>query len=439
MNENPESVKIPPEKKILILALGGCGAKTLNAFASLPGTGGFSTLLLETDKDSAARCKAGQILQAEANWTAGSGLGCGGDPMKGERAFSRHRTELTQKISGHDFIIVTGGLGGGTATGGVRAVASIIRSLSIPAVFMLSTPFSFESYAKRSNAEQCLNDLRDIVEVLIALPNDLLFAALPPDTEVEPAFEKAAFELAASVFGIAELFRSKKLIGPGYAEISATLKKAANSCSFGCGRASQEDGLDRCSIALERMLESPFLGGMEHLNSCGALIVAMTGGNLQIGEMKHTLENLTSLLPAGVQVSAGATVNPDYHDHVQLTALATITKPPREISPDPLRSRNRSGARPRGKVRRPLNRACSIFRVIPKEFSPTALPSNTRMRTSTSPPSSAGESILTKAVLHDDLLPRPAHNDFSAAGGMFTRRSFRKTAQNRTRTRLAVR
>ena len=338
MNENPESVKIPPEKKILILALGGCGAKTLNAFASLPGTGGFSTLLLETDKDSAARCKAGQILQAEANWTAGSGLGCGGDPMKGERAFSRHRTELTQKISGHDFIIVTGGLGGGTATGGVRAVASIIRSLSIPAVFMLSTPFSFESYAKRSNAEQCLNDLRDIVEVLIALPNDLLFAALPPDTEVEPAFEKAAFELAASVFGIAELFRSKKLIGPGYAEISATLKKAANSCSFGCGRASQEDGLDRCSIALERMLESPFLGGMEHLNSCGALIVAMTGGNLQIGEMKHTLENLTSLLPAGVQVSAGATVNPDYHDHVQLTALAIHyeTAPGNQSGPAPV-------------------------------------------------------------------------------------------------------
>ena len=29
------------EKKILIAALGGCGAKTLNAFARLPGAGAF--------------------------------------------------------------------------------------------------------------------------------------------------------------------------------------------------------------------------------------------------------------------------------------------------------------------------------------------------------------------------------------------------------------
>lgn len=312
----------PAEKKIMILALGGCGAKTLNAFARLPGSRLFQTLLLETDKDSAAHCTAGSVLRPEVNWSANSGLGCGGDPRKAERDFSRLRNEITRRLSGQDFIIVTGGLGGGTATGGVRAVASVIRSLSIPAVFMLTTPFSFESYTKRSNAEQCLKDLHDIVEVLVPLPNDLLFSSIPPDTEVEPAFEKAAYELAGAVFGVAELFRSRKLIGPDYAEFSATLKKAANTCSFGCGRACREDGLDRCAIALERMLESPFLGGMDRLSSCSALIVTMTGGDLQLGEMKRTLENLVSFLPAGIPVSVGATVNPEYHDQVQLCALA---------------------------------------------------------------------------------------------------------------------
>ena len=335
MNENtesrpasPEPPQPPAEKKIMVIALGGSGAKTLNAFSALPGTGSITTLLLETDSDSAAGCKASRILRAEASWASGSGHGCGGDPMKGERAFSRLRSELIQTISGYDFVIVTGGLGGGTATGGVRAVASVIRTLSIPAIFMVTTPFSFESYARRSHAEQCLNDLRDIVEVLIPLPNDLLFASLPPDTEVEPAFEKAAQELAASVFGITELFRSRKLIGPDYADFSATLKKAGNTCAFGCGRASREDGLDRCSIALERMLESPFLGGMERLNNCGALIVSMTGGDLTLGEMKRTLENLASFLPAGIPVSAGATVNPDYQDRIQLTSLAVYYEIP---------------------------------------------------------------------------------------------------------------
>ena len=164
--------------------------------------------------------------------------------------------------------------------------------------------------------------------MLIPLPNDLLFAALPPDTEAEPAFEKAAQELAASVFGITELFRSRKLIGPDYADFSAILKKAGNTCAFGCGRASQEDGLDRCAIALERMLESPFLGGMERLNNCGALIVSMTGGDLKLGEMKRTLENLASFLPAGIPVSAGATVNPEYQGRIQITALAVYYEIP---------------------------------------------------------------------------------------------------------------
>ena len=152
MNEHPEQnpAAVPEQphssdKKIMIAALGGCGAKTIDAFTRLPGSRMFQTLLLETDKDSIARCNASQTLRAEANWAADSGQGCGGDPMKGERAFSRMRTELTQLISGHDFIIVTGGLGGGTATGGVRAVASVIRNLSIPAVFMMTTPFSFSA------------------------------------------------------------------------------------------------------------------------------------------------------------------------------------------------------------------------------------------------------------------------------------------------------
>ena len=71
--------------------------------------------LLETDKESAAHCTASAVLRAEVNWAANTGLGCGGDPKKAERAFSRKRNEITQALAGQDFIIVTGGLGGGNS------------------------------------------------------------------------------------------------------------------------------------------------------------------------------------------------------------------------------------------------------------------------------------------------------------------------------------
>ncbi|OQA87070.1 MAG: Cell division protein FtsZ [Lentisphaerae bacterium ADurb.Bin242] len=329
----PPSAPEQGNKKILIVGIGGCGAKVLKVFTGIPGSNAFDLLLVDTDKDSMVLCPGIPAIHPEANWTTGSGLGCGGDPMKGERAIARERARLTQSIGGHDFLVAVGGLGGGTATGGVHTIASVVKNLSIPSVFLLTTPFSFESYTKRNNAEQCLKDLRSVTEALVPLPNDLLFSTLPPDTSVEDAFEKASLELAASVFGVAELFRSKKLIGPDFAEFSATLKKGWASCAFGVGRASSDDGLDRCSLALERMLESPFLGGMDRLNSSNAVIVTMTGGpDLQIAEMKRTLENMTSLLPGGVRISAGVTINPDYHSMVQVSTLAIRYDPVQENS-----------------------------------------------------------------------------------------------------------
>ncbi len=320
-------------KKILIVGIGGCGAKVLKVFTGIPGSKVFDLLLVDTDKDSMVLCPEIPTIHPEANWTTDSGLGCGGDPMKGERAIARERSKLMQAIGGHDFLVTVGGLGGGTATGGVHTIASVVKNLSIPSVFLLTTPFSFESYTKRNNAEQCLKDLQSVTEVLVPLPNDLLFSTLPPDTSVEEAFEKASLELAASVFGVAELFRSKKLIGPDFAEFSTTLKKGWTSCAFGVGRATSDDGLDRCSLALERMLESPFLGGMDRLSSSNAVIVTMTGGpDLQISEMKRTLENMTSLLPGGVKISAGVTVNPDYPAMVQIAALAIRYDPVQETA-----------------------------------------------------------------------------------------------------------
>lgn len=314
----------PKEKKVLIIALGGGGANTLNALAVLS-KNSCETLLLETDKHTAESCNATHVLRTEADRGADRGQGCGGDPMKGERAFSRERDEITKYITGKDFVIVTGGLGGGTATGGVRTLASILKSMDIPSVFIVTTPFSFESYTKHTCAAQYLRELRVVTDVLITLPNDLLFSMLPPNAPVETAFCQASAELAASVFGIAELFRSRKLIGPDYAEFSALLKQGANTCCFGCGHANTNDGLDRCSIALERLLESPFLGGMDKLNKCASLLAVMTGGpDLQISEMKRTLENLVSLLPAGIQVSTGVTINPEYQGKVQIAALAVM-------------------------------------------------------------------------------------------------------------------
>lgn len=311
------------QKKIIVVGIGGNGCKMIQSFTAQPGASQYVTAAVDTDKESLASSGAQSSVQAESDWTIKSGLGCGGDVMKGERAIARERTKLVQLLTGYDFILVCGGLGGGTATGGLRILASVIRSLSTPSLFLLTTPFAFESYTKRKNAENCINELLPVTEALITLPNDLLFSTLPPDSPAEDAFRKASIEMAGSVFGAAEILRSRKLIGSDFAEISSLLQKRRASCAIGIGRASADDGLDRCGIALEHMLESPFLGGAARLESSNAVILTITGGpDMKLDEMKRAIENASSILPNGTNLSVGATICPDYDSMIQISALA---------------------------------------------------------------------------------------------------------------------
>ena len=335
----PAGTPAPAEesKKVIIVGIGGNGTKILRSFIRLPGTAFYDTAAIDTDREALSLSGAKYIIQAEADWTIKSGLGCGGDIMKGERAVARERARITQLLTSYDFIIVTGGLGGGTATGGIRTIASVAKGLAIPALFLLTTPFSFESYAKRKNAEDCIDELLPITEALAILPNDLLFSTLSPDSPADEAFAKASEEMAASVFGAGEILRSRKLIGADFATFSAILQKRKTSAAIGIGRANSDDGLDRCSLALERMFESPFLGGSARLESSNAVILTVTGGpDLQIDEMKRAIETASAILPQGATLMAGTTINADYVSQVQISVLAVrYDQPPEPALPPP--------------------------------------------------------------------------------------------------------
>lgn len=310
-------------KKILLVGIGGNGAKIVHAFSKLSYTAYVRTAVIDTDREDLEMSGAAVKLQAEAEWTVKSGLGCGGDVIKGERAVERERQSLTRILAGYDYIIVSGGLGGGTATGGVRTLASVARQLSIPVLFILSTPFSFESYTRRRNADEAIKELLQVTDALVTLPNDLLFSTLPPDAGVEESFALAAESLAVSVFGAAELLSSKKIIGGDFADFVALLRKKRTSCAVGIGVASGKDGLDRCGIALENMLDCPFLGGVTCLTQAHAVIMCITGGkDFTVSEMRQTLDRASSLVPGTANFTAGITINPALGDRVLLSCFA---------------------------------------------------------------------------------------------------------------------
>lgn len=326
---NPENSSV--EKRPMILGIGGAGAAIAGHLSLLPGIGHFQLAVIDTDKTSVENSSAPIKLIASADWGTTGGSGCGGDVIRGERAIARERRGVTEILSKASSLTVCGGLGGGTATGGIRTIASVARSLNLPAVYLLTTPFSFETYSRRSNADACIRELLPVTDILLTLPNDLLFATLSPDISAELAFEKSALEMAYLAYGVAELMCSRNVIGAGYADFMRPVKGVRCDCSIGIGAADANDGLDRCAVALERMLASPFLGGLEQLRNADAVFTILSGGtDLQFSELKRTFEHTANLFPKRTELLSGASVSDSMNGRIQLTVIAIKYEMPPE-------------------------------------------------------------------------------------------------------------
>ncbi len=70
------------------------------------------------------------------------------------------------------------------------------------------------------------------------------------------------------------------------------------------------------------MLDSPFLGGTEAMKRADAAIVTLTGGpDLELGELKRTLELAAGVLPRNIEILSGANVCDEAAGSVQMTAV----------------------------------------------------------------------------------------------------------------------
>lgn len=309
--------------KVLILGIGGAAANTIRALKAFSLPEWITTALIDTDSSVLHDHPADAILELSSDWMLRKGAGCGGDVMRGQRAMSRERGRVGALLQGFDLILVTAGLGGGTATGGILSVASVLRGLGTPAVFLVTTPFSFEPFSRRKNAEHCLGELAPVTDILLVMQNDLLFSLLPPASPAEQAFSLAAQETARTLTGIASVMRCRNLLGSDYATFMSALREHRCVCGIGIGTVQEHDGADRTAIALERLLSSPFLGGREFLSKADSALVLLSGGtDLTLAELKRSLEHAGAALRPDIHALFGAGIMPGNPDFFQLTVVA---------------------------------------------------------------------------------------------------------------------
>jgi len=302
--------------KIKVIGLGGGGSNAVNRMIGAQYTG-VEFIVANTDLQALRASPAAVKLQLGARLTAG--LGAGSDPEIGRNAALEDRERLQTVLEGADMVFVTAGLGGGTGTGSAPVVAAIAKELGILTVAVVTKPFVFEGRKRALQADAGLSELRQVVDTLIAIPNQRLLAVVDRGTPLIEAFKVADSVLLQAVQGISDLILVPGLINLDFADVR-TIMSGMGMALMGAGVGRGEH---RALDAAQKAVASPLLDDTSIEGAKGILINFTGGSDLSIHEVEEAARIVQEAAHEEANIIFGAVIDPSLDDEVRITVIAT--------------------------------------------------------------------------------------------------------------------
>jgi len=184
---------------------------------------------------------------------------------------------------------------------------------------VVTKPFAFEGKRRKDMAEKGIEELSQFVDSLITIPNEKLLPVLGRDVSLMSAFAAANDVLLGAVQGIADLITRPGLINVDFADVR-TIMAEMGLAMMGTGVA---HGPNRAREAAEAAIASPLL---EDINLQGArgILVNITGGmDMAIGEFDEVGNVVREFASDDAAVVIGTVIDPDLHDELRVTVVAT--------------------------------------------------------------------------------------------------------------------
>ncbi len=303
------------QANIKVVGVGGGGGNAVNRMIA-SGLAGVDFWAINTDSQVLQMSTAGNRIQIGEKLT--NGLGAGGDPTKGEKAAQENRDDIMVALDGADMVFITAGMGGGTGTGAAPVVAQIAKELGALTVGVVTKPFSFEGRRRMNQANQGLEQLKESVDSLIAVPNDKLIEVVERRTTMREAFFVIDEILLRGVQGICDIITVPGLINVDFADVKAIMQMSG-SALMGIGRGSGEGrALEAAKIAVN----SPLLE--TSIQGASGVIFNITGGSdMTIHEVYEAAEIIHGSVLDDAIVIFGSVVDDRIQGEVQITVIAT--------------------------------------------------------------------------------------------------------------------
>lgn len=314
MFELEENVNIGATIKVI--GVGGGGSNAVSTMID-GGLSGVEFIVANTDRQALDAHKAQTKIQVGRELTRG--LGAGANPDVGKRAAIESYNDIVESIQGADMVFVTGGMGGGTGTGGAPIVAKIAKELGALTIGVVTKPFAFEGKKRMRHALHGINDLKESVDTLIVIPNQKLLSISHDKTSLLDTFKKADDVLLQAVKGISDLINIRGLINLDFADIR-TVMSSQGMAIMGTGSAT---GDNRAVEAATQAISSPLLENIS-IDGATGIIINITGGrDLSLHEVDEASTLITEAAHEDAEIIFGAVIDETLGDEVRVTVIAT--------------------------------------------------------------------------------------------------------------------
>ena len=315
---------------IKVIGVGGGGGNALNTMMRC-GLKGVEFIAANTDAQALKHNLAPTKIQLGAEVTRG--LGCGANPDRGRASALEARERLREVLEGADMVFVTAGMGGGTGTGAAPIVAEVAREIGALTVGVVTKPFMFEGKVRSKHGERGLDELHQVVDTLITIPNQRLLALAGKGTGIKDAFTLADDVLLNAVRGISDLITIHGLINLDFADVR-TVMNEAGVAMMGTGVGT---GDSRAVDAAQSAISSPLLEDLSIEGARGVLINITGSDSMTLFEVNEASTLVQEAAHEDANIIFGAVIDETMgDDEVRVTVIATglegqesRTRPPR--------------------------------------------------------------------------------------------------------------
>ena len=241
--------------RIVVVGVGGGGNNSINRMVDAGYGTEVDLIAINTDAQDLQECHADAENKLQIGEKRTKTLGAGAHPEVGQEAAKENEEEIANLLKGAELVVVTCGMGGGTGTGAAPVVADISKKMGILTVGVVTKPFAMEGSKRKKNALAGIENMKNVVDTLLVIPNDKVLEIVDRRVDVDEALEKVDEVLHQCVRGISDVIRHPGKINLDFADIQTVLGNKGMAYA-GIGRGSGEN---KCMDALQAAINSPLL------------------------------------------------------------------------------------------------------------------------------------------------------------------------------------